>query len=522
MFPTLQPQNIAVFDIAVAQAGTRYVFCGSSKGLYYMDSSQQWKLLLPTLEYGEIIHIVDIPEKELLFCVTSQRKLFGVLYEDLRIIPYASFPYGPIKQLHYSPQQGLIILSDTGIYSSDVSSSDPSILTMSPMYIDENIDMLYSNNQKIWITKEDQLLFSDPYEIEWNTTNLPISTRVLSIQYSPTNALTFILSSTQGIFYSYDLQKWVAPETSIQDCNVTSIVQDVVIPTTLYCATLNHGVYQSIDHGITWSTMNEGIEFKSIDCLLSIHEPFHTLYAGTLQDGLYSAYYPDHQWSIQNAVFEKGTITALSPSNNDEQPMLVGIWDPATEQSLLYYSFNSGLQWYPVIFPSRITSIQGFDSNPSMFWIGTNHGLYLWDANTLSYEPTIFTKSITVIQKDDWDEKNLFIGTLQGLYKTNNKGETFQEMSCNYQYNLGKIDDFSFHVVEPHTIMVVSAGQIFQSINKGETWKPIPLPIEYFVTVIYHDAVDPNTLYAGTKDHGVIYTIDSGNHWKISNNFGNP
>jgi hypothetical protein len=521
-FPKLQVQNLILFDVLIPKTGTKQIFCSTSQGLYQRSSSDTWSEV-PSIDTKiEIRHMLDIPDHEILLCVSNQNEIIGLSYEDYSATTLEHFPYGDIKGILYSPSNAIIIHSDTGIYHASISTTDFLRLTMNPLYVDSNIDMLKGFSSTLWMTKNNQLYYSDDHAKEWKMIEMPLSDRILSIQFESDQNTIFILTSTQGVLYTNDLKKWFSRTYSINECHVTDIVQDAVFPTTLYCSTLYHGVYFSIDHGLTWATMNENIEYQSVYQLLSLEKPFHALYACTETQGLTISYHPDHYWSTQHSVFNGLTITAISPSKTDGQPMLVAAWDQSTEQALLYYSFTNGLAWYPVIFPSKINAIQGFPSDPSFFWIGTNHGLYLWDTDTLNYEPTTFTNSISLIQPNRLNEKHLYIGTWQGLYETKDQGDTFQDVPCNDSYNLGKIDDFAIHSLENHTLLMVSGGRLYKSYNQGEEWELFPSPEEYFITTIYNDPVEPNILYTGTKNHGILYISGNDNQWKNANNFSKP
>jgi photosystem II stability/assembly factor-like uncharacterized protein len=522
LFPKFQVQNLIVLDLVIPKTGSNQLFCNTSNGLYHREPSGSWSIVPSTDQKQKITHILDIPDHEILLCVSNKNEFVGISYEDYGTTLFEPFPYGDVKDIYYAPEKAIIIHSDTGIYQATISKSNVFRITMNPLYVDSNIDMVVASTSALWMTKGNQLYYSNDNAREWETIEMPISDRILSIQFESDQKKVFILTNTKGLLYSSDLQKWSSRSYSIHECHVTDIVQDAVFPTTIYCSTLHHGVYSSLDHGLTWTTMNKNIEYQSVYQLLSVEKPFHALYACTGTRGLTVSYHPDHQWSIQHSVFRGLTITAISPSTTDGQPMIVGAWDPSTEQALLYYSFNNGLAWFPKIFPSKINAIQGFSSDPSFFWIGTNHGLYFWDADTMNYEPTTFTNSISLIQPDRLHENHLFIGTWQGLYETKDRGETFQDCSCNDLYNLGRIDDFVIHSLEKHTLLVVSGGRLYQSLNEGEDWELIPSPVEYFITAIYNDSIERNIYYAGTRNHGIIYTTRNDIQWKNASSFVKP
>ncbi len=519
LFPSLQPKNIDLYDVVIPAFGSKKVFCATSNGLYFQQNNDPWTHIESITKYGEITSLVDLPNLELIVCLSKNSALFSIEYDTLDSVSLEKFSFGTVLDMKVIENNAFLMRSTVGIFQAEFAEHPFLSLTIHPIFIEENITSWTVHKNHIWIQTGENLLYSQNTGYDWETLNFPFPKEIIQIQYSSQNSQLYILTNSHGILFSKNGLDWITRVYSIKECHITSIQQDSVVFTTLFCSTKNQGVFCSLDRGITWFSISTGIEHTTIYSLLSIKIPYHALFAATQNNGLFIAYNQNYQWSQLNTVFVNMSITAMFPSRHDEQPMLVGVWDPLYEQSLLYYSFNGGLEWLPIIFPSKINTIQGFTKDSMMFWIGTNHGLYTWSAKSLSYEPTIFTNSITLLHNHPNNEEQLFIGTMSGLYETLDNGNHFHSVSCNRQYHLGSIDDILFFPRESHSIILVSGGHLYKTNDDGETWSRLSRPKDHFFTTLYTDISEPQTLFAGTKHNGILYSYNQGKDWYSASDF---
>lgn len=519
LFPSLQPRNLELYDVVISSSGTKKIVCGTSNGLYVLKENNSWVHIQSSSKYGEITSLIDLPNLDLMIGLSNNRLLFSIEYETLECISLEHFKSGPIIDILINGENSFLIYSTVGIFQAELLEHEFLKILMHPVYTEENVTCWNVHDNKIWLQTQEKLLFSNNNGNDWSILSFPFSNEIKKIQFSSKQSSTYILTSSHGILYSKNSLNWETRIYSIQECHVTSIQQDAVVPTTVFCSTKNRGVFCSLDRGITWFSISSGIEHKTLHSLLSIQKPYHALFAATQNDGLYVSYNQNYQWSPINTVFTNMSITAMFPSKYDDQPMLIALWDTVYEQSLLYYSLNGGLEWFPVIFPSKINAIEDFDSDPLMFYIGTNHGLYTWNAQSLSYEPTVFTNSITLMQKHPKDKQHIYIGTMSGLYETTDQGEHFHFSSCNDQFHLGSIDDILFFPREPESIILVSGGCLYSSNDSGIAWSRLSQSRDFFFTTIYTDIIEPQALFAGTKSNGVVYSYNKGKNWYSASDF---
>ncbi len=519
LFPSLQPKNLVLYDVVISSGGTRKIVCATSDGLYVLTDNNSWNRVESSSKYGEITSLIDFPHFGFFIGLSNNTTLFSVDYETLECISLEHFKSGPILDLMINGENSFLLYSMVGIFQAELLEHQLLKVLIHPVYTEGSVTCWNVDNQKIWLQTEERLLFSDNNGTDWSTLSFPFPGEINQMQFSAKDSSLYILTSSHGILFTKNNVDWETRVYSIQECHITSIQQDSVVSTTLFCSTKHRGVFCSVDRGITWFSTSSGIEHTTIHRLLSIQKPYHALFAATQNDGLYISYNQNYQWSQLNPVFLNMSITAMFPSKYDEQPMLVAAWDSVYEQSLLYYSFNGGLEWFPVIFPSKINAIQDFDNDPLMFWVGTNHGLYMWNAQSLSYEPTVFTNSITLLQKHPKDNQHIYIGTMSGLYETIDHGEHFQFSSCNDQFHLGTIDDLLFLPREPESVFLVSGGCLFRSDDSGITWSRLSQSKDFFFTTIYTDIIEPQALFAGTKSNGILYSFNQGKDWHTASDF---
>jgi hypothetical protein len=79
-------------------------------------------------------------------------------------------------------------------------------------------------------------------------------------------------------------------------------------------------------------------------------------------------------------------------------------------------------------------------------------------------------------------------------YETKDHRNHFRSASCNDQYHFGTNDD-------------------------GKTWRLLFTGKNYFFTTIYISIIEPQALFAGTRNNGVLYSFNQDKEWQLPSDF---
>ena len=207
----------------------------------------------------------------------------------------------------------------------------------------------------------------------------------------------------------------------------------------------------------------------------------------------------------------------------------------------------------------RVTTIEGVDSKPSVFYMGaTGGGVWRtddyginWENISDGYFPTPSIGAISVYQKNpeiiyvgtgsDGLRSNVIQG--KGMYKSTNEGKSWDFIGLP---DAGQIGAVEIHPDNPDVVYVAAIGQpfrtneergIFKTTDGGENWSKIFYHSDSIGVVDIEFAPDdPNTIYAGiwrgerkpwtiisgSTEGGVYKSTDGGTNWvKLTNGLPN-
>lgn len=150
------------------------------------------------------------------------------------------------------------------------------------------------------------------------------------IAFDPANTKNLFAGGSRGIYKSVNKGvNWT--KLSNYFYSISAIVFDPKKPKTIYAASQYNGVYISNDYGITWSSMNEGLNSLDIETLVSVPQK-NILLAGTGGGGMY-------RYNLSTAVEEIET-----PVLPDNCALLQNYPNPFNSITMIPYQiFKSGL-----------------------------------------------------------------------------------------------------------------------------------------------------------------------------------
>ncbi|MCB0687620.1 MAG: hypothetical protein KDC53_13890 [Saprospiraceae bacterium] len=203
----------------------------------------------------------------------------------------------------------------------------------------------------------------------------------------------------------------------------------------------------------------------------------------------------------------------------------------------------------PAVMSGRISSIDGIDKTPEVFYIGAaNGGVWKTTSAGASFDAVFDEQmqSIGDIRIDQNHPDTVWVGTGEpwvrnsvsvgdGIYLTKNGGKTWSHMGLDRTERIAKV---LIHPKEPGTIYVAAQGHlwnanpergVYKSTDFGETWEQIKFVDENTGCAdLTMDPQHPDTLIAAFWDHrrspdffrsggpgsGLYKSVDGGQSWQ--------
>ena len=280
------------------------------------------------------------------------------------------------------------------------------------------------------------------------------------------------------------------------------------------------GVWISRDSGDNWEKIESETMPTKIDALAIDPRDDGTMFAGTWWRA-YKTTDSGKNWRlIKNGMIDDSDVFAITinPRNPDH---LV-----ASACSGIYESFNNGEKWRKIQgIPSQSRRTRDIVQHPSLagvIYAATTEGFWMSKDNGKSWALT--TKrdlEINSISVHPDEPNKIFIGTNNhGVMVSEDGGKNFAEtnhqFSSRFAYNV-KVD-----IEQPNRLYATThntatgGGFVFMSNNGGITWKEAKnldiTRVSPFALI--QNRINPEILYMGSN-YGIFQSIDRGETWKL-------
>lgn len=261
--------------------------------------------------------------------------------------------------------------------------------------------------------------------------------------------------------------------------DVRSLVFDPQDPQRLYFGTIDGQIYTSTDGGQHWSRLD-----------------------GFNRPGLY----------IDNLI--------VDPRDSDK---LYAAAHRHKEPGGFFRSTDGGATWSEAgeLKTEAIHSLTQSASEPDILVVGTNRGIFRSEDAGASWRqlPTSATPGLINVESlavDPRDANVVYAGTWYLPYKTTDGGNTWEIIKN------GIIDDSDIFAIEiddrnPDHVIASACSGIYETKNAGALWRKvngIPSQSRRTRAILQNPSV-PNTIYAGTTE-GFWLSTNGGDAWKVT------
>ncbi len=276
----------------------------------------------------------------------------------------------------------------------------------------------------------------------------------------------------------------------------------------IYAGSFGHGIFRSVDRGVTWVRAGSGVTDPFILSLASAKDG--TVYAGTFRGGVFRSRDDGNSWHPINVGLKRLEVKALMAI---DQELLAGTGDG------VYRLRHSDGHWVPVttglddiLVHALARSADGtlfagtsgkgvFRFSPrSSGWVRMHHGL--------NDHEGMIENFIRVLLIDH--DQSIVAGTFDGgVFRSLDGGLTWRPISRALP------NDSIRGIVSSERAMVVATGNgIFRTVDKGKQWIPVNKGLTNLAVQVLIGSEETG-LFAGTSSG--VFRSDDGISWVAIN-----
>ncbi len=322
-----------------------------------------------------------------------------------------------------------------------------------------------------------------------------------------------------GFFKSEDGGKTWKESKELKNESIHSMTQSPKDPDIITVGTTN-GVWISFNSGDKWEKIKSETMPVNIDSLAMDPRNSQTIYAGTwyrpfkTEDG-------GKSWRLINSgMIDDSDVFAITVDYRNPDHVI------ASACSGIYESYNSGEKWAKIQgIPSqsrRTRDILQHPTRPGTIYAATTEGFWMTTNGGKSWSITtqrdLEINSIAV-HPDNPDK--VYIGTNNyGVMVSNDGGKNFTQTNGNFSsrftYSITSDIEIPSRLYATTINTATGGGFVFISDDNGANWRPSVNNLDINRTITYslvQDRVNPKNIYLATN-FGIFQSLDRGITWK--------
>lgn len=303
--------------------------------------------------------------------------------------------------------------------------------------------------------------------------------------------------------------------------DVRSIVVDPLDKDHLYISTLDGQIYTSKDAGSSWELLvNLERPQLILDQLMVDKKDSTIIYASghkhKAPGGFFKSADGGKTWKEAKQLSSE-SIHSMTQSEKDPNMLFVG----AT--SGLWMSNDFGDTWQKVKYtkdgPLNIDSLAIDPRDSNIIYAGTwyrpfksTDGGKTWD---LINKGMIDDSDVFAITIDGENPDHVISSACSGIYESYNSGGTWKKLN-GIPSDSRRTRDILQHPTRPATIYAATTQGFWMTANGGRSWAMTTSRDLEINSITVHPA-DPNRVYIGTNNYGVMVSNDGGKNFSATN-----
>jgi photosystem II stability/assembly factor-like uncharacterized protein len=303
--------------------------------------------------------------------------------------------------------------------------------------------------------------------------------------------------------------------------DVRAIVVDANDPQRFYFGTLDGQIYTSSDGGQNWSLLvNFNRPKLFLDSIIVDPRNSRVIYVGahrhTEPGGFFKSSDGGRSWRESTELRDEA-VHSLYQADSDKDLLLAG-----TSHGV-YRSTNAGESWVRLPTTGMINlNVESLAMDPrstSIIYAGTWHRLFKSiDAGQtwrLVKEGMIDDSDVFAIDIDPRDPNHIIASACSGIYESKNAGDKWRKVQ-GIPSQSRRTRAILQHPSIPGLVFAGTTEGFWRSANGGDSWTLTTSKQLEINSVAVHPR-NPNTIYLGTNNYGVMVSQDGGKSFVPSN-----
>ena len=248
------------------------------------------------------------------------------------------------------------------------------------------------------------------------------------------------------------------------------------------------------------------------------------IYFGTIDGQIYASSDGGGTWARLDGFNRPGLLIDNIIIDSRDSQSLYAAAHRHKQSGGFFKSTDGGRSWREAdqLKNEAIHSLRQSPVNPDTLLVGTNNGVYrstnagdTWEKLPTTGMTNINIESIAIDPRDD---KAIYAGSWHLPFKSTDGGQTWQVT------NKGIIDDSDVFAIEidernPDHVIASACSGIYETKNAGASWRKVNgIPSQSRRTrAILQNPAKPSVIYAGTTE-GFWMSPDGGDSWKVTTN----
>ena len=304
--------------------------------------------------------------------------------------------------------------------------------------------------------------------------------------------------------------------------DVRELVVDPSNPQHLYLGTIDGQVYQSTDGARTWLRLsNFNRSGIYIDHIIVDPRDSKVVYVAAHKHkepgGFFKSTDGGETWT-ESAELKTEALHSLSQSPSDPNTLIAG------SNRGVYRSIDSGDTWaqlptsaYPDIRNVESIAVDPRDANA--IYVGTWHLPWKTEDGGQTWKSIktgmIDDSDVFAIEVDETRPDHVIASACSGIYESQNAGASWRKVQ-GIPSQSRRTRDIMQHPAIPSTIFAGTTEGFWRSTNGGDSWM-LTTSRTLEINAIAVHRKDPQTIYIGTNNYGVMVSRDGGKNFTPSN-----